>query len=358
MNISTNISIFNRIRFVDKLFFTKHLAVMIRSGITIGEAITIVREQSTNPAFKTLLTSVVTDINNGQSFEAALAKHPNVFDQFYLNLIHIGEESGNLEKNLEYLAVQLRKSYDFKKKIQETLLYPEIILITAIIAGGAISLFVLPKLVDLFSSLDVVLPLSTKILLFVANMMKHYGYFIFGGIIVLFILFRLFIRIPKIMFFWHKILLSLPIVGTFLKNIEIASMCRNISIMLKSGLPITTVLQAQYKATTNLVFRNYLKQVAEDVEKGQPISRKLSSKSFTYIPPLVAKMVSVGEKTGKLDESFAYLVDFYSDEVNEYSKTLPTVIEPIVLIFLGGVVAFVSLAIISPIYQLTSGIHR
>lgn len=358
MNFSAQINIFNKVRFLDVLFLTKHLTVMLRSGIPIGEAITIIKEQNKNPALNTLLSAILTDINNGQSLEEALAKHPKVFDQFYLNLIHIGEESGNLEKNLEYLSIQLRKNYDFRKKVQGALLYPEIILTTAIIAGGTISLFVLPKLVDLFSSLDVTLPLSTKILLFIADTMKRYGYFIIGGVLLFLILFRFLISLPKIKFFWHKFLLSLPVVGTFFQNIEVATLCRNMSIMLKSGLPITTALLSQYRATTNLVFKSYLKRLAEEMEKGKPISEKLASKEFPYIPALVAKMVSVGEKTGKLDESFAYLGDFYSDEVDEYSKTLPTVIEPVVLIFLGGVVAFVALAIISPIYQLTSGIHK
>lgn len=358
MKLSAQINIFNKISFVDKLLFTKHLAVMIESGIPIGEAIEIIKEQSRSAALKKLLTDILADIDNGQSLERALSKHPQVFDPFYINIVKIGEESGNLEKNLKYLAEQLKKNYEFKKKVQSALMYPAIVLVITFIAGGAISLFVLPQLIDLFSTLDVKLPLSTQILLFIAYAMKNYGIFIFAAIIALFIGFRMLITIPKVTYQWHRFLLAVPGLGSFLQGVEIAFMCRNLGIMLKSGLPITTALSAQYNATSNLVFKEYLGQLSEDVERGKSISEKLSGKHFKRIPPLVAKMIGVGEKTGKLDESFLYLGDFYSEEVDNSSKDLAVIIEPVILIFIGLAVAFVALAVISPIYQLTSGIHR
>ena len=246
MKISAQISLFNKVTFLEKLLFTKHLAVMVESGITISEAIAIINDQSKNPAFQELLTSVLKDINNGQSLEKALAKHPKVFDPFYINLIRIGEESGNLEKNLKYLAEQLKKNYDFDKKVHGALMYPAIILIITFIAGGAISLFVLPQLVDLFNSLDVKLPLSTKILLFIANSMKNYGYLIFGGIVLIVIGLRYLITIPKITYQWHRLLLVIPGIGVFIQDVQIAFFCRNLGVMLKSGLTVTTALVAQY----------------------------------------------------------------------------------------------------------------
>lgn len=358
MKLNAQITFFSRVSFVEKLLFTKHLGMMIKSGIPIGEAIDVIRQQAKNPALKELLESVLLDVSNGKSLEKALSRHPKTFDPFYINLIRIGEESGNLETNLGYLAEQLKKEYEFKKKVQGALLYPIIILLVTSIAGGGISFFVLPKLVDLFSSLDVKLPLSTKILLFIANSMRDYGYLIFAGIIVFFILFRVALTRPKILIVWQKLLFSLPAIGGFLQDVELASLCRNMGMMLKSGLPITTALAAQYNATNNLVFKQYLKVIVEEVDKGKPIAARLEAKPLRYIPSLFAKMLGVGEKTGKLDESFTYLADFFSDEVDEYSKNLSTILEPVILIIIGLVVAFVAMAVISPIYQLTSGIHR
>jgi len=358
MKLSSQISFFNRVSYLDKVFFTKHLAIMIKSGIPIGDAIESIKDQSKNLAFQKILVSVLADIDNGQSLEKSLEKYPKVFDSFYVNLIHIGEESGTLENNLEYLADQLKRNYEFTKRVKGALMYPQIVLMIAFIAGGAISLFVLPKLVELFSSLDVKLPLATQILLFIAHAMSNYGYVIIGGIAGLFIAIRALIQIPKITFIWHTFTLALPIIGIFLQNVQVTFLCRNIGIMLKSGLTITSALTTQYDATTNLVFKDYVKQITDAVDKGKPIGEILTGKKFRYIPPLVATMMDVGEKTGKMGESFEYLGNFYEEEVDNYTKNFSTILEPVMLIFIGLIVAFVALAIISPIYQLTTGIHR
>ena len=358
MNLSTQITIFSKVGYLEKVLFTKHLAIMIKSGIPLGEAIEIIKQQTKNFVFQKVLSEVSSDITNGQSLERALSKHPEVFDQFYINLIRIGEESGNLEKNLEYLAIQLKKNYEFKKKVQGALLYPEIVLLITFIAGGAISIFVLPKLIDLFSELDVKLPLSTQILLFIATAMKQYGILIMAAIVGLFIGFRALIKTPKMNLRWNRFLLSLPVLGVFLQDVELGYFCRNLGIMLKSGLPITTSLVAQHKATTNPVFAIYVKKISDEVEKGHSITEVLEKNNYPFIPAIVMKMLGVGEKTGSLDESFIYLGDFFEEEIDEYSKNLSTILEPIILIFVGLAVAFVAFAIISPIYQLTTGIHR
>jgi type IV pilus assembly protein PilC len=358
MNFSAQVTLFDRVRFVDKLLFTKHLAVMIKSGIPIGDAIDAIAQQTQNAAFKKLLNAILADIDNGQSFEKALSKHPKVFDAFYINVISIGEQSGTLEKNLEYLADQLKKNYEFSKKVHGALLYPTIVLTIAFIAGGSISIFVLPQLVDLFSSLDVELPLATKILLFIATTMRDYGILIGIGFVGLLFALKMLITVPRVKWYWDQILLSMPGLGPFLRDVEIAFLCRNVGIMLKSGLTITAALNAQHNATTNLIFKKYINDLSVIVDKGQPIAEKLTPKAFPHIPQLVPKMLGVGEKTGKLDESFLYLGDFFSDEVDNYSKNLSTLIEPVILIGIGLVVAFVALAVISPIYQLTTGIHR
>lgn len=358
MNIATDVGFFDRVSFLDKLFFTKHLSVMIKSGIPLGDAIDAIREQSKKPALSKLLGSVLKDIDNGQSLERALSKHKNVFDPFYLNIIKIAEESGNLEQNLEYLAEQLKKNYEFTKKTQGALLYPGIVLFITALAGGAISIFVLPQLVTLFKDLDVKLPLSTQILLFFAALMRDYGYAIIIGFIVLFVGFRLSLKNEGVRYFFDESLLSMPLLGAFFSDVQLSFFCRNLGIMLRSGLPITVALEAQKDATSNLVFKKYTEDLAKYVEKGKTIAERLSEKKFPHIPLLATKMIGIGEKTGKLDESLMYLGDFYSEELDDYSKNFSTLLEPVILIVIGLAVGFIALAVISPIYQLTSGIHR
>lgn len=358
MNLSSQISISRSVSFLDKLLFTKHLGVMVKSGIPISEAIATIRDQTPNPTFRKVLTSVLSDIDNGQSLETAFSRKKNFFDPLYLNLIQVGEQSGTLTKSLDYLAQQMKSEYEFKKKVQGALMYPAIVLSASGIIGLGLSIFVLPNLTTLFQSLNAKLPLSTQILLGFANIMKNYGVFVVAGIIGFFVFLRYFLRSSGVKPIWHRLLLSLPTLGIFFQDGQLASLTRNLGIMLKSGLPILASLQTQHDATENVVYRRYLEKIIQGVEKGKTISEVLTEGRFAFVPLIVTKMISVGEKTGSLDEMFLYLGDFFEDEVDNFAKNLPTLIEPIILILIGLVVGFVALAIISPIYQLTGSIHQ
>lgn len=356
MKFNSSVKIFNRVSFLEKLIFTKHLSIMLKSGIPLAEAVAIVRDQSVNPTFKKILKHIKQDIDNGQQLATALARQKEVFDPLYINLIHIGEESGNLEKNLDYLALDLKKSYDFKKKVQGALLYPAIILIAAVVIGAGISFFALPKLIDLFKSLDVKLPLSTQILLFLAETMKNYGIFIILGIIIFIAAFRVVIALPLVAPHWQKFLLSLPAIGKFLQDVQLVSFCRNLGLMLKSGMPITAALRVEYDGMNNLVYKHFVGRMIKSLEKGKTISDELSALRTPFIPLIFSKMIGVGEKTGKLEDSLLYLGDFLDDEVDNYSKDLSTILEPFILIILGLIVAFVAFAVITPIYNLTGSL--
>lgn len=349
---------FHRVGFLEKLIFTKHLAVMIKSGIPITEAITIILDQTQNQAFKKMLDLILKDIDNGQTLEKSLARHKEVFDPLYTNLIRIAEESGSLDENLEYLALQLKKSYEFRKKIIGALMYPAIVLIAAIVVGVGVSAFVFPQLIDLFESLDVELPIATQILLTIATIVKDFGIFILIGLILFLILIKIFVSLPSIKYYWHVLMLSLPILGPFIQNIHLATLCRNLGIMLKSGMPITEALEVEEASSTNLVYKKYLHKISLSLEKGKSISQELSKAHYKFVPLIVVKMIEVGERSGNLDENLSYLATFFEDDVDNYAKNFSTIIEPIVLLIIGLVVAFIALAVISPIYQLTSGIRR
>lgn len=358
MKSLSNITIFSNISFLDKLIFTKHLAVMLKSGISLAESLTSLKNQIKSPAFSKVLSEVQKDINNGQSLEKALSKHPQAFDAFYVSLISIGEKSGNLEKNLEYLSSQLQKSYEFRKKIQGAMLYPLIILGATVIIGFSLSIFVLPKLTDLFTSLNVELPLTTKILLFISITMKDYGIFIMSALIGAGVGIFFLLQTSSVKPRWHRLLLSLPAIGSLLQNIILASLCRDLGVMLKSGLTITSALEAEFKALDNLVYKEYISDLLKAVGKGKKISEELNDEKYYLIPEIAAKMIGVGENTGKLEDTLLYLGDFFEEEVDDTTKNLANILEPLLLLGIGLVVAFVALAIISPIYQLTGGIKK
>lgn len=342
----------------EKVFFAKHLAMLIKSGIPIGESLATLEEQSENKNLKTVVNTINTQIEKGMKLSEALATFPKIFNGLFINLIKIGEQSGNLEGNLAYLAVQLQKERQFRQRVAAASMYPAIVLIAVLLVSIQISLFVMPKLIDLFESMDIKLPLGTQILLMMSITMRDYGIWIFGGLFLFLIIFNILIKIKPIKYVWQNLLLRLPIFGNFITKVEMTSFCRNLGGMIKSGVPITTALTIQKSITTSLIYGNYYDSLFEAVKKGISLKEELASGKYKFIPKIAEKMLSVGEKSGNLDESCLYLGEFFEEEVDNTTKNLSTILEPALLLFVGIIVAFVAFSIISPIYQFTSSIKR
>ncbi len=350
-------SILNRISYLDKLLFTKHLAVMIKAGISINEALRILYEQTNSSSFKLILKEIISDIENGQSLTKALTKHPHVFNNLFTSLVEIGEESGTLEASLKFLEKQLTKDYWLKKKIQGALIYPAMIISATLLVGGGVSYFVLPQLVDIFSALDVSLPFTTRMILVLASIIKYYGFYILIGIIGLISLSLYLIKMPLIKPMFHALILKIPVIGNLIKYSIISRFCRNFGVLIKSGVPISRALKISYNLVDNLRFRKELVLVSQELTKGNNIGKTLAGITNSAFPLLVSRMISTGEKTGKLEEVLLYLGKFYEDEVSSTSKNISTLIEPILLIFIGLAVGFLALSIIAPIYELTGSIR-
>lgn len=352
------IPIISSVSDTEKIHFTKHLTIMMKSGVPLIEALVTLRDQTHNIVFRSVIGKIIASTENGQTLEQAFAKHPRIFNPLYLSLVKVGERSGNLEINLEYIANHMKKAQEFKKRIQNAMMYPMVVFAVATLSSGCIAFFVLPKLIPLFSSLGVDLPLTTRILLAVATISRSYGVYIAIDSIVLLVLFCIFINLPKIKPVWHAFLLRLPILGLFLQNVNMALFCYNLGLMLQSGLPIATALQTQENITTNLVYKRYATRILAGVDKGKTISSELQSNTYPFFPLIAQKMINVGEKTGKLDESMLYLGAFYEEETDGITKNLATLLEPLVLFVIALIVLFIALAIITPIYQLTGSIRR
>ena len=216
MKKSAQIQLFSKIKIADKLLFTKHLSVMTKSGIPLTESLELLVEQASSQKFQKIINEVLESVRNGSALADALKKHPKVFDNFYTSMIATGEESGTLEENLKFLAEQIGKEYALRKKIQGAMLYPGLVLAAVIIMGSFISFFILPQLVDFFEAFDTELPVTTKILLFVANTSKNYGIYILVGFIALIFGFINLLRIPSVQYKWHQFLLKLPLFGKFI----------------------------------------------------------------------------------------------------------------------------------------------
>lgn len=358
MKLPSTLPFLNPVSFVDRLLFTKHLAIMLKSGIPLAESLETLRDQTKSKIFQRVLEAVLADVQNGASLKQALAKHKDIFGELYLSLVSVGEQSGNLEVNLEYLATQQKKTYELRKKVRSVMIYPVLVLSIAIAMAIGISLFVLPKLITLFESLDITLPLTTRLLLAFAHLMSDHGVLIVVGFLLFLAFIIYLLQTPKVKPLWHKLQLRIPVFGAFMQDIQQAAFCRNVGIMIKSGLPITTALQSEEQATTQLVYKQYIGNIATAVAGGMPIEEELRRGKYPYISPIATKMIGVGERTGKIDDTLLYLGDFFDEEADDMAKNFSTLIEPVILLFIGLVVAFLAFSIISPIYELTGSIRR
>src|SRR3989338_6491679 len=339
----SKLHLFNKADNLEVLLFTRHMSTMIKSGIPIAEILNTLAQQTKDKRFKRTIFAVLKDVKNGQPLSKTLSKYPNTFSRFYVSLIEVSEESGTLDKNLEFIALQLNKNYTFSKKVQTAMLYPTLF-------------FILPQLVDFFSAFDIELPITTRILLFFSTLFKQHGLKIGVGLLSAFLILKTFVSLPGIKPIWHNILLKLPILGDFISNVQLGRFSRNFGVLIKSGLSISKSIDIVAHTLNNLKFQNDLLKIGSYFIGGLSISESMEKGKFKEFPPLVTKMLAVGEKTGSLDDSLLYLADFYEEEIDNFSKNITTILEPLMLIVIGLIVGFVALAIITPIYELTGSL--
>lgn len=344
------------VSFKEKFFFTKHLSLMLKSGIPIDDILSTLATQAKGELFRKVLTQVAEDVSRGQSLTKALSKHPRVFSPFYRSLVEVGEESGTLEESLFYLVEQMEKEHTLAQKVQSAMLYPAIVLTATGVIGFAIAFFILPQIVTLFESFQVELPLTTKILIWTAHFLKDWGLIALPALGAFIVGLAFFLNLPTIKPHWHALLLRLPIFGYLFQNVALAAVCRNLGIMLKSGVPITSALDTSAEVEENLVYKRDLGKIAEEVKKGKTLESIFIEQKFKEFPIFMVRMIGVGEKSGNLEENLAYLGDYFESEVDTIANNLTVILEPALLLFIGGVVAFVALSIISPIYQITGSI--
>lgn len=345
-----------KVTITDKLFLAKHLAIMIKAGVPLAEALETVRGQA-SPELKKILKKIGLEIENGQSLAKSLAKYPKEFDQFFISLIEAGEQSGNLENNLEFLAEQTRKDFALRQKVQGAMLYPGLVLGATLVMGTGISWFVLPKLIDLFMSFEVALPLSTQVLMSVAFFMRDYGAYVFAGVIGVIVLIALLLRWRPVKKMGHRLMIKVPIMGQVVSDGQLARFSRNLGTLLKSGLPMLTAFEVTTNTLSNLVFVDDLKAIRDKVKTGKSIFEAMEAGKYSEFDELTKRMIGVGEKSGNLEEMLLYLSDFYDEEIDGLSKNLTTLLEPVLLLMIGLAVGFVAMAIISPIYSLIGGIR-
>jgi len=338
----------------DVLLFTKHLGITIKSGLTVIEGLEILVEQAKGKMAK-VLKSLIKTVRSGGTLEMGLKQFPQYFSAIFTNMVKTGETSGTLEESLKILSEHLNKSSKLKKKVRAAMIYPIMVFVAVFGLGMSVAIFVLPKILPLFKSLDVELPATTRGLIFIAEIFQSYGIQIIIGIIGLTIAFFWLIRRDSIKPFTHRLILKIPVVKNIIADINLERFTRTFGTLLDSGLTIDKSLLITSEAIDNRVYKKAIRSLIPDIESGTNLSNAIS-KYPKLFPMITYRMIGVGESTGNLDSTLKYLAEYYEDSVDEATKNLATIIEPVMLIVIGVIVGTVAIAILGPIYQITGNI--
>ena len=350
-------SLFLRVPIQGQVIFARHLAVIAKAGIPLLESLKILQKEAHSKSLKTILETTIDDVSSGQFLSASLDKYKNIFGNLFINIIRVGESTGILPENLNYLADELKKKQELRRKIIGALIYPIVILVATLGITGLLTVFIFPKILPVFKSLNVELPLTTKILIVISEILTNYGALAFLGIIVLIISFWLVLKLKTVKFYYHKFLTYVPVLGSMVRNVNLSNFCRTLGLALKSGIRVVEAINITGESLTNTVYKKELAEAAEEVRKGGSLAPFFSRNEHLF-PAVLSQMISVGETAGNLSETLIYLSEFYESEVNESTKNLSNVLEPVLMIFMGAIVGFVALSIITPIYEVTQTIGR
>lgn len=351
----SNISIFSYAKFSVKkqTFFAKRLSFLIKAGVPILESIYVLIKQTKSKSEIKVLNKVTSDIANGQSLSASLGRFKGVFGNFAINIIKAGESSGTLMQNLNYLADELKKKELLRKKIMSALLYPIIITIATLGIAGLLIFYIFPKILPIFKSLNAELPLSTRILIFLSEIIANYGTAIFfGALIFTLIIYFLNKKLPRVRLFSHGLILRLPFIGNVVRHYNITNTTRTLGLLLKSGISLNESIAITIDTTENLQYKKAFENISLGVMKGKTISGSIHPKSIVF-PDMLEQMISIGERSGNLPDTLIYLSEYYENEFDDLTKNLSSSIEPILMIIMGILVGFVAISIITPIYGIS-----
>ena len=335
------------------VLFTQELVTLLKAGVPLLTSIEALSSQSSKE-FGVVLNQIYVDVMSGKSFSQALDAHPKVFTKLYVNSVRAGEVSGSMDDVLSRMALLLKKDEEMKKQVKGALRYPIIVICAMIGAFFIIMLKVMPNFVNMFERMDLDLPLPTKILITLSKFMQaNWGYVVFliGGVALGL---YLFIRTEKGRFWWDGLMMRFPITGNLVIKTAMARFTKMFETLNRSGLPIIQTLNTVCTSVGNVVIEGMIREVALNIEKGQGIAA--SMKKFELFPPMVIRMISIGEQSGSLDNMLESIAEHYETEVGYAVKGLIAMIEPILTVFIGGGVIVMAMAIFMPMWNMVGAI--
>lgn len=354
-SLNIEISLFNSVKMKEKIMFTKNIAGMLEAGISISRALEILAKQTENAYFKRIILDIVSTISKGGTFSDGISKHPKVFSALFVSMSKAGEESGSLVASLREIGSTIEKSYNLNKKIKGAMMYPSVIISAIIIIAILMMIYVVPTLTKTFKELGTSLPPTTKLVITISDFMAKSPLLVF--LILGAIAFSIFMafKVKKIKRKIDWLAPRLPAIGTIIKETYTARTARTLSSLIFAGVDITRAIEITKDVVQNSYYKESLEKAKEVVQKGGSLSSVFLEEKALY-PIMLGEMVEVGEETGKLSVMLSDIGTFYEAEVDAKTKNLSTIIEPVLMIVIGGAVGFFAVSMLQPMYSLMDSV--
>jgi type IV pilus assembly protein PilC len=339
----------------EKIFFTRNLRVMLASGLSLPRALHTLASQSKSKKLKNALLGIREEIARGKSFSESLSGYPNIFSELFLSMVKVGEEAGTLEEVLKILSEQMERENDLKSKVKGAMIYPAVIICAMLGIGIMMLIMVVPQLAETFEELEIELPATTRLVIGLGTFLVEKWYlFVLFLVLFVFIFWRA-LKTKKGKAVLDTLLLKVPIISPIIKKTNSASTVRTLSSLISSGVPIVRSLEVTSGTLGNIYFKEAVREAAKKVRKGEKLSEALEPYQDLY-PLIVSQMIAVGEETGETSNILAQLADFFEEEVERATENLASVIEPVIMLIIGGAVGFFAISMVQPIYSMLGGL--
>jgi type IV pilus assembly protein PilC len=346
-----------KIKIGDLVLFTRQLSTMVSAGVPLLRSLTTMRDQVENPTLKEVITDLIKDVQGGVSLADAMAKHPDTFSDIFVNMIRAGEAAGIVDDILKRLASQVEKNASMRKKIKSASTYPVVLLLLTVGAFMGLMIFIIPRIATILKDIggeDAKLPVITQVMISISSFMTTYWYIVIGGTVLTIFLLKRYIKTPAGRYQFHAFVLKVPILKNLIVKISVARFTRTFAALIGAGVSVVEALKVTSRAIGNDVYRKAIEDAANQVVNGKQLSQALEGNKL--FPGIVPQMLAVGEETGQTDVVLVKVADFYDEEVDAIIDSLSSILEPVMIVIMGGMVGLVAASVMGPIASLSQNV--
>ncbi|MDO8575190.1 MAG: type II secretion system F family protein [bacterium] len=344
---------FSGIKMHEKIIFARNLGSMLEAGLSLSRALNVIVRQSKNKKLVKVLNVVIDDVAKGKTLSDSLKTYPKIFSSLFTSMVHAGEESGSLAESLKIVALQMDRNYTLQRKVKGAMIYPAVIMVVMFAIAILMLVYIVPTLTSTFGEMKVELPVSTRIVIGISDFIRNHYFLAFGSLFGFIFAIYYYAKTATGKKLFDYTYLKLPVVGEIIKEVNSARTARTVASLLTAGVDVIESLKITEEVLQNKYYKDILNSAILEVQKGETIS-KVFLENTNFYPVFVGEMMSVGEETGKIGEMLRGVAEFYEDEVEQKTKDMSSIIEPVLLVVIGAAVGFFAISMISPMYSLVN----